>query len=48
MNRSLAGNEPGLVGLYTFSNQNGEDSSPTRNNASPTGTITYTSPGAIG
>jgi len=47
MNKPLAGNEPGLIGYFTFSNQNGTDSSPIHNNAVATGTITYTSPGAI-
>ena len=41
----LSGNEAGLVGYWTFDNQNGNDSSPLHNNASPVGTVTYTSPG---
>jgi hypothetical protein len=47
MNKPLAGNEAGLVGYYTFSAQNGNDSSPTKNNATPTGSVSYVSPGAI-
>lgn len=47
MNKPLAGNEPGLVGYFTFSAQNGNDSSPTRNNATPTGQVTFVTPGAI-
>lgn len=47
MNTRLQGNEPGLIGYYTFSAQNGNDSSPLRNNANPTGNITYTSPGVF-
>jgi len=47
MNQPLTGNEPGLIGYYTFSQQNGTDSSTSHNNASPTGSITYTSPGAF-
>ena len=47
MNQPLTGTESGLVGYYNFSNQNGNDSSPTGNNASPVGSVTYTSPGAI-
>lgn len=47
MNKSLVGNEAGLVGYYTFSAQNGNDSSPTKNNATPTGSVSYVSPGAI-
>lgn len=47
MNQPLTGTESGLVGYYTFSDQNGNDSSPTANNASPVGTVTYTSPGAL-
>ena len=47
MNQSLSGTESGLVGYYTFSDQNGADSSKTHNNASPVGNVSYTSPGAI-
>ncbi|MTD71512.1 hypothetical protein GKZ86_19635 [Flavobacterium sp. LC2016-13] len=47
MNKPLTGNEAGLVGYYTFSAQNGNDSSPTKNNATPTGSVSYVSPGAI-
>lgn len=47
MNTPLVGNEPGLIGYYTFNNQNGADSSPTNNTASPVGNVTYVSPGAL-
>ncbi|OXB00839.1 LamG domain-containing protein [Flavobacterium pectinovorum] len=47
MNKPLAGNEAGLVGYYTFSAQNGNDSSPTKNNAKPTGSVSYVSRGVI-
>ena len=47
MNKPLGGNEPGLVGYYTFSAQNGEDGSPTKNNAMSTGVISFVTPGAI-
>lgn len=47
MNQPLAGNEPGLVGYFNFSAQNGTDSSPVHNNASPTGNITYVTPGVF-
>lgn len=47
MNQPLSGNEPGLVGYHTFNKQNGDDTSPTRNNASAVGNVSYTSPGAI-
>jgi hypothetical protein len=36
----LTGSEPGLVGLYRF-NGNGYDDSPSRNDASPNGNVTY-------
>jgi phosphatidylserine/phosphatidylglycerophosphate/cardiolipin synthase-like enzyme len=48
MNTQLTGNESGLVAYYTFNDQNGNDSSNTRNTASAIGNISYTSPGAIG
>lgn len=47
MNKPLIGNETGLIGYYTFSAQNGSDSSPTKNNATPMGSVSYLSPGAI-
>ncbi|WP_417941236.1 LamG domain-containing protein [Flavobacterium sp. RS13.1] len=47
MNKPLLGNEAGLIGYYTFSAQNGNDSSPTKNNATPIGSVSYVSPGAI-
>jgi len=47
MNQPLTGSEPGLIGYYTFSSQNGNDSLPNGNNASPVGIVTYTSPGAL-
>lgn len=47
MNQPLSGTEPGLIGYYTFSSQNGTDSSPTKNNASPVGTVTYVTPGVF-
>jgi hypothetical protein len=47
MNKPLTGSEAGLVGYYSFSAQNGNDSSPTKNNATPTGSVSYVSPGAI-
>jgi len=47
MSQPLTGTEPGLVGYFSFSNPNGNDSSPTGNNVSAVGTVTYTSPGAV-
>lgn len=47
MNQPLTGTEAGLVGYYTFSNQNGNDTSPTHNNASPVGSVTYVTPGVF-
>jgi YD repeat-containing protein len=45
MRTILTGNEPGLTGYWTFSNQNGADSSLNHNTANPVGTVTYPSPG---
>ena len=47
MKKPLNGNEQGLVGYYTFSSQNGDDSSPSKNNATATGSVSFISPGAI-
>ena len=47
MNAPLSGHEPGLVGYYNFSDQNGNDSSNTGNNATPVGAPNYTSPGPV-
>jgi hypothetical protein len=47
MNAPLKGNESGLIGYYTFAGQNGNDSSPLRNNANPNGIVIYTSPGVF-
>ncbi len=47
MNQPLSGNESGLVGYFTFDAQNGNDSSPVKNNASPVGSVNYISPGVF-
>lgn len=45
MTTTLSGSEPGLAGYWSFSGQNGADSSPNHNTAQPQGTITYVPPG---
>lgn len=46
MYQTVSGDEPGLVGYWTYADQSGNDSSFTHNNASPVGNVTYISPGS--
>jgi YD repeat-containing protein len=45
MRTVLQGGEPGLAGLWSFRYRNGLDLTPVRNNAAPTGTPSYVTPG---
>lgn len=45
MRAPLSGNEPGLVGYWTFDTQSGADASPQHNDAVARGIVTYSSPG---
>ena len=47
MNQNLIGNEPGLVGYYTFEDQDGYDKSPLHNKADMIGFVRFTTPGAL-
>lgn len=44
--RTTVRTDPGLIGYWTFDNQNGADSSPSNNTAVAVGTVGYVTPGA--